>query len=139
MAINIPGERTKNGLAHSVPITPAIRRVLDALPESGDFIITGNGAGLGGHSQAKRKLDEKVTDVEPWVFHDLRRTLATGCAKLGIPVHIVERMLNHVSGTRGNPLVRIYQRHDYADEVVAAFHKWSAHVEALVKAKKAAA
>lgn len=137
-AITLAGSRTKNGSPHTVPITPAIRRVLDSLPPTGQFVVTGADAGLGGHSKAKAAIKD---GCEHWTYHDLRRTFATGMAKLGVPLAVTELCLNHKSGTRANPLVEIYQRHDYADEVRAAFKKWSAHVETLVgeKMMKAAA
>jgi hypothetical protein len=37
-AIELPAERTKSGLAHTIPITPMIRRVLDTLPKCGKFV-----------------------------------------------------------------------------------------------------
>ena len=59
--------------------------------------------------------------------------------ELGVPIQVTELCLNHKSGVRGNPLVRIYQKHDFAAEVVAAFEKWSRHVAGLVRGEKAAA
>ena len=51
----------------------------------------------------------------PWVLHDLRRTVASGMARLGIRLPVIEKVLNHVSGTfRG--IVGAYQRHDFAAE-----------------------
>jgi integrase len=134
--IVIRGERTKNGVSHTVPITPAIRRVLDALPRTGKFVLTGTNTGMGGHTKAKAKV---APAIEPWTYHDLRRTFASGLARLGTPIQVTERCLNHVSGVGGAPLVRIYQKHDYAKEAVAAFERWSAHVEALVTEKEAVA
>lgn len=45
---------------------------------------------------------------------------------------MTELCLNHKSGVSSDPLVQIYQQHDYAKEVAAAFEKWSAHVESLI-------
>jgi integrase len=131
-AITLSGSRTKNGSPHTVPITPAIRRVLDALPHTGKYVVTGADQGLGGHSKAKLAIKD---GCDHWTYHDLRRTFATGLARLGVPLAVTEICLNHKSGTRANPLVEIYQRHDYAAEVVVAFKKWSAYVETLVGEK----
>jgi integrase len=128
-AITLAGSRTKNGSPHTVPITPAIKRVLGALPRTGAYVVTGADAGLGGHSKARKAIKD---GCEHWTFHDLRRTFATGMAKLGVPLAVTELCLNHKSGTRANPLVEIYQRHDYQHEIVAAFKKWNARVELLV-------
>ena len=66
-----------------------------------------------------------------WTFHDLRRTCATGMARLGIQVRVTEAVLNHVSGT-GSGIVAVYQRHDYADEKLAALEAWGRFVSNLV-------
>jgi integrase len=71
------------------------------------------------------------TALLPWRPHDLRRTFASGCARLGVPVHVVEKALNHTSGTFGG-IVGVYQRHDYAEERQHAMQAWAAHVMRLV-------
>jgi integrase len=136
-SIELPGERTKNGRPHSVPITPMIRAVLDTLPKSGKFALTGAAKGVGGHAKARKKI--KTPTLAHWRFHDLRRTFASGLARLGVPIQVTERCLNHVSGVSANPLVKIYQQHDYQREVRDAFEKWSAHVDSLVTEKMKAA
>ena len=75
-------------------------------------------------------------DAASWRLHDLRRTCASRMQKLGISVPVIESALNHTSGTfRG--IVGVYQQHDYADEIRAAFQKWGDHVERLVEGKPA--
>ena len=133
-AITIKGERTKNKRPHRIPITPMIRKVLDERPAKNRFVVTGEDRGLGGHSKAKKMIDQHAPDLAHWTLHDLRRTFASGLARLGVPIQVTELCLNHKSGVRGNPLVRIYQQHDYAVEIVAAFEKWSKHVQRIVKA-----
>jgi integrase len=128
--LEFPESRTKNDEPHTVPITPAIRRVLDTLPKSGEYILTGADAGLGGHSKARAAI--KTPDLAHWTYHDLRRSFASGMARLGVPIHLTELCLNHKSGISNKPLVRIYQQHDYEAEVKAAFEQWSAHVESLI-------
>ena len=133
-AIELPGERTKNGLPHTIPITPMIRRVLDALPSTGKFVLNGTDRPFGDHSGAK----EKVTPaIRPWTLHDLRRSFASGLQRLGVAPHIVELALNHRSGTFSG-VAGIYQRHRYAKEVADAFAGWSRHIE-TVTAKEAVA
>ena len=70
-------------------------------------------------------------EIPHWTFHDLRRTAATGMARLGIPVRVTEAVLNHVSGTAGG-IVSVYQRHDYADEKRDALDAWARFVGGLV-------
>jgi integrase len=134
-AIELPGERTKNGLAHTIPITPMIRRVLETLPGSGKFILNGTDRPFGDHSGAK----EKVTPaIRPWTLHDLRRSFASGLQRLGVAPHVVELALNHRSGTFSG-VAGIYQRHRYAKEVREAFELWSQHIATLTDKKAAAA
>ena len=76
--------------------------------------------------------DEDPADVklEPWTFHDLRRTVASGMARLGVGLPVIERCLNHVSGSFGG-VAGIYQRYSFAEEMKAALETWGAHVEAV--------
>jgi integrase len=127
-AIELPGERTKNGLPHTIPITPMIRRVLDTLPCTGKFVLNGTDRPFGDHSGAKEKI---TPAIRPWTLHDLRRSFASGLQRLGVAPHIVELALNHRSGTFSG-VAGIYQRHRYASEVRNAFELWSNHVEALI-------
>jgi integrase len=70
--------------------------------------------------------------IDDWILHDLRRTAATGMARLNIAPHVVDKILNHVSGTiRG--VAAVYNRHAYLDERRAALEAWSRHVESLVR------
>jgi integrase len=134
-AIELPSERTKNGLPHSIPITPMIRRVLDALPGTGKFLLNGTDRPFGDHSGAKERI---TPAIRPWTLHDLRRSFASGLQRLGIAPHIVELALNHQSGTFSG-VAGIYQRHRYAKEVGEAFELWSNHIEGLTTPQAAAA
>ena len=77
--------------------------------------------------------------LDHWTYHDLRRSFASGLARLGMPLQVTELALNHKSGVSNKPLVRIYQQHNYAAEIKAAFEAWSAHVKSLVGVKAKAA
>lgn len=65
------------------------------------------------------------------VEHDLRRTCATGMAGIGIQPHVVEAVLNHVSGAKAG-VAGVYNVHSYSAEKADALERWAAHVEALV-------
>jgi integrase len=65
-------------------------------------------------------------------MHDIRRTVATGMAKLGINLPVIEKLLNHVSGSFAG-IVGVYQRHSFADEKRTAMDAWAQHVEAMNK------
>ena len=139
----IPGERTKNGHDHLCPLNPqAMARLHEIQPIAAKrkgFILTTNGkTPIAGFSKAKVALDSAVaklrpdSGLEPWVFHDLRRSLATGCQALGVPIEHTEAVLNHVSGKRGG-LAGVYQLHEYQSEKTFALTAWGAHVEECVK------
>jgi integrase len=143
----IPGARTKNKRDHLVPLNDQAVDLLEALQpdkkaRKGLVLTTTGETPISGFSRAKASLDSGVADlvakaaaleggdaepVESWVFHDLRRTVATGCQALGIPVEHTEALLNHVSGKRGG-IVGIYQLHDYRDEKARAAAAWGRHM-----------
>jgi integrase len=130
----IPAERAKNARAHSVPLSPQALAVLQSLPqiEGGDdhvFSTTGSTA-ISGFSKAKTRLDVATTGAPHWTLHDLRRTAATGMAALGVNIPVIEKVLNHVSGSFAG-IVGVYQRHGFGDEKRAALELWGRHVEAL--------
>jgi integrase len=63
----------------------------------------------------------------PWTVHDLRRTVATGLAKLGCPRVVQDRILNHVDSS----VAAIYDRHTYDAEARIWLQKWADHMDAL--------
>ena len=129
----IPSERTKNRRAHVVPLPPLARKLLAAVPASGELVFTTNGTvAITVGDRVKGSLDARMNLSAPWRFHDLRRTAATGMAELGVAPHIVEAVLNHVSGARAG-VAGVYNRAAYAPEKKAALERWAAHVERLVR------
>ena len=134
----VPRERSKTDSAHLVPLSDAAADLLSALPRVGtQLVFTTNGtAPFSGVSKAFECLNRRAAEhlgcpIPQWRPHDLRRTFASGCARLGIPVHVIERALNHTSGTFGG-IVGVYQRHDYAEERRRAMDAWASHVMDLV-------
>ena len=102
---------------------------------AGDVVFTADGKKpVNGWSRAKRRLDFATKINLPWVIHDIRRTVATGCQKLGIDLQAVEAILGHTGGSRGG-IVRVYQVHDFAAEKRAALEAWAAHVMGLVEGR----
>ncbi len=142
----IPKERTKNNKEHLVHLSPQAVEVLTSIQKQTDdegnespFVFTTTKTTpISGYSRAKRELDDLISpDLgrpninKPWRVHDLRRTAATGMASLGIPPHIVERVLNHISGSTGG-LVGVYQRFEYQEERKKAILAWGSYVQRLV-------
>lgn len=143
---HLPASRTKNGRAHDVPLSAAVRDVLASVEridgKAGLYHTTTGATPLSGFHKGRAHLAARMVGIasekagEPveiphWTFHDLRRTAATGMARLGIPVRVTEAVLNHVSGAGGG-IVGVYQRHDYADEKRDALEAWGRFVAGVV-------
>jgi integrase len=106
---------------------------LRAAPSIADspYIFTTNGkAPASNYSKNKRRLDA-VANIASWRLHDLRRTTASGMAKLGIALPVIEKVLNHSSGSFAG-IVGVYQRHSFADEKRQALCAWGRHVVGLL-------
>jgi integrase len=141
----IAADRMKGGAAHDVPLSePAVRILADA-PEIGlagyAFTVTGEGP-ISGYSDAKRKLDAVMLalarEADPdapgiphWTFHDLRRTAASGMARLGVLVHVIEAVLAHRGG-QVSGVAAVYNRHAYLPEKRRALEAWAGHLMQLV-------
>ena len=137
----IPSDRTKNGKEHLVHLSPQAVTIIQNLPISpshnlhygiSDLIFTTTGTtALSGFSRAKLALDRVMQPTKPWRIHDLRRTAASGMASLGFQPHIVERVLNHVSGAQGG-LVGVYQRYEFVLERKKAIEAWGGYIQQLL-------
>jgi len=118
-----------------VPLPPLAQGLLTSVEASTDLIFTVTGTTpVSGWSKLKKRLDDNM-QIAPWRLHDLRRTMATGMADLGIPPHIVEACLNHISGAKAG-VAGTYNRAQYAAEKKAALARWAAHVARLVSGRR---
>jgi len=127
--ITLSNGRTKNGEAHLIPLSQAARKLLDSIPRiaNSDFVFTNYGVKpIVAWAKPKADLDD-VSGVTDWRIHDIRRTVATGMQKLGIPLVVTESILGHTGGSRAG-IVSVYQRHTYAEEKRAALEAWGSHV-----------
>ena len=82
-----------------------------------------------GFSKCKKRFDLDCP-IEHWTLHDLRRTFATHLASLRVPPHIIERILNHSSGTISG-VAAIYNRFSYQDEMREAIMLWEMKLAGL--------
>jgi len=136
----LPKERSKNGLALTLPLTPLMRSIIDSVPRREGFdILFGYKHGFTGWSIGKRALDARLglpiikeRAEKHWRHHDIRRTVATKMADIGIAPHIIEQILNHQSGHKRDP-AGIYNRSSYEREVRNALGIWADHVRALIE------
>ena len=88
-------------------------------------------AAVSPHGRAARLRSTQRSGVKDWTTHDIRRTVATKLADLGIMPHVVEQILNHQSGHKRGP-AGIYNRSSYEREVRAALALWHDHVRTLI-------
>jgi len=132
----LPGTRTKNGRPHAVPLSEPAVGIISALPRLGTYVISADGSKpLGGYSRGRIAIARAMSEpMAPWTFHDLRRTVASGMARLGVAVHVTEAVLNHKSGSIKG-VAAIYNRYDYATEKRSALEAWSRHVFSLFQDK----
>lgn len=144
--------RTKNNTPRQVPLSDAALAILDRLPrikgKAGfPFTTTGETPVSGwsgrrrtstkpcspspGRKRVSRAKIRKTSLAPAWRLHDPCRTAASGMARLGIAVHVVEAILNHRTGAISF-VAASYSRYDYADEKRAALEAWARYVTQLV-------
>lgn len=140
----LPAARAKNKRENTVPLSPAMLQLLD-LPKLNTnpdmYFVNNRGNRLDGWSAFKKELDyqivlmrrqeaiergespDDVGPIEDWVFHDLRRTVATNMGKLRIMPHVIEAILNHAGIIKG--VAKVYNRYSYYDEKRHALDLWA--------------
>jgi integrase len=138
--ITLPATRTKNGREHVVPLSPMARSMFADRQRTDDFVFgRRHGRPFRGWGVCKAALDQRIRDrgatLAPWVHHDLRRTMATWLAETGTPPHVIEAIINHVSGHKSG-VAGIYNRASYEPQKRIALEKWAAHIETLVTGKR---
>jgi integrase len=128
--IAIPGDRTKNSRSHDVPLSSMALAVLrDELLVDGQDAVFGE-TGFSNWSRSKAALDD-ACKVKNWTLHDLRRTCATRMADLRVQPHIIEAVLNHVSGHKAG-VAGIYNRSSYDEEKREALTLWAGHIKLIL-------
>jgi integrase len=141
----IGADRTKNALPHDLPLSDAAIELLAAhgRREGRDLVFGSCEGPFQGWSNAKSALDVRIlakvrekSESKPWRLHDLRRTAATRMNELGVLPHVVEAVLNHISGHKAG-VAGIYNRASYAAEKRQALDLWAAHVLALAEGREA--
>ncbi len=135
----LPPERRKHGAdALVVPLSEPALSVLSNVPifSRGDYVFTTTEGDrpIDGYPKGKARLDRLMLEVlqedDPgakladWVNHDLRRTVETGMAKIGIQPHIYEQVIGHaIKGIEGT-----YNQYHYLPEKKAALEAWGRYV-----------
>jgi integrase len=135
--IVLPASRVKNKRPHIIPLSEPARAVIANIERGGRTHVFGSGpAGFTDWSKSKAALDANCEGAGEWILHDLRRTVATRMAELGVQPHIIEAVINHISGHKGG-VAGIYNRAAYDREKREALNLWAEHVMALVEGRKA--
>lgn len=148
----IPAERSKSARQHRVPLSAPARAILASLPrinhpetEKPEFVFTTNGrtatSGFSKTADRIRAAVEKVAKAEgvevgtDFRWHDLRRTMRTELARIGVDERTAEKILNHA----GDGLSRVYNVHSYEREKAAALDRWADELLVIVGERKAPA
>jgi integrase len=133
---------TKTGREHILPLSPAVVEILRQGPQidGSPLVFPANRRGsdrpVSGFSKAKH-ITDRLSGVASWTWHDLRRSAATGMAKLDVPPHVCERILNHSGSGLMSAIARVYNVHSYQTEMRAALDAWAREIERIVSGKSA--
>ena len=131
-----PSERSKNRLPLELALPPTAAALLPE-PRGDRPYVFGEGEGpFSGWSRCKARLDARMRDLNgaaltPWVLHDLRRTFVTRLNDLGVEPHVIEALVNHVSGGAKAGVAGVYNRSAYAPQKRAALAQWCQHIAGL--------
>jgi integrase len=145
----IPADRMKADAAHIVPLSDDVKVILRSLPrfKRGDYLFstTFGVTPVNGFSKAKQRVDKRMlrnlramartrnemppTALEPWVIHDVRRTMRTGLSALPVPDLVRELVIAHAKPG----LHKVYDQHAYLDEKRRALDLWTARLRDILK------
>lgn len=136
--ITIPNTETKNKRAHSFPYGDKVADIINELPETSEYLFPASRSHVrgkptthfNGWTKAKPKFDATLEDVAPYTLHDLRRTFDSTMASLGVPLHVSDKLLNHISGAVSG-VRATYNRYSYMPEMRQAITSFEGHLETL--------
>ena len=122
---HLPGARTKTGEPVTIPL-PAFAvewfRELHMLAAGSPWVFPGRQTGHISSVTLNNALSRVAHGLPHFTLHDLRRTMRSQLAALGVAPHVAERCLNHkLKGVAG-----VYDRHDYLEERRQALEQWAA-------------
>jgi integrase len=130
--IELPDTRTKNGMPHLIPLSDDALAILQGITQvdEREFVFGRGQGGYAGWSKGKTTLD-RASGVKDWTVHDLRRTAATRMAENGVLPHVIEAVLNHISGHKAG-VAGIYNRSTYETEKRAALDTLASYIRTAV-------
>ncbi|MGO9991223.1 MAG: tyrosine-type recombinase/integrase [Steroidobacteraceae bacterium] len=125
---SIPAEHSKNKAPHWVALSPAAKAIIEAQPK-GRATVFGMTNDTAVQASLRRWCEREGIDPA-FTPHDLRRTFSTRCNEIGIPMHVVEKILNHaLLGVLG-----IYNRAEHAEARETAMTTWADALAKIVEA-----
>jgi integrase len=124
-----------------------VQAIIEQCPRHNDLVFSSTGGILSGHGKAKTALDLAIAHVRrergansemaAWVLHDFRRSMSTHMhERLGVEPHVVEAVLNHISGTKAG-VAGVYNRSRYEPEKRRALDSWADHLNAIISGQTA--
>lgn len=133
---NLPASRMKNGRNFRAPLSATAKALICAQPKVCEYVFTTTGGRpISGWGKAKKRLDEQMTGElrappADWRIHDLRRTVASGLARLGYRTEVIKRVLAHVAKA-SDITTTVYVWHQFDEEALEAVNRWAAHLAKL--------
>jgi len=135
--VTLPPAATKNGREHSFPLSPKAVQIINSIKNNTAYLFPAGVAHVrgkptttfNGFSKAKAQFDETLNpQVTDYTIHDLRRSFSSALAQLGTPIHVTEKLLNHVSGSAFSGVAGVYNRYSYIDEMKLAVKELESHL-----------
>ena len=140
--IRLPAERVKNKREHIIPLSAPARAILETQPrrDGRDFVFGRGEGGFSGWSRCKARLDARIAEMighplPGWTIHDIRRSVVTFMAELGVQPHAIEAVINHISGSKAG-VAGIYNRSTYEREKATALEMWNEHLSTLIEGRE---
>jgi integrase len=126
--ISLPPDRTKTGSAHFVPLSAAALAVIDEARGHRvlgcEYVLSSDGAvHFADYARCKQALDAEVGEIEPWTFHDTRRSLVSWLAAQGYNPVTCDKLLGH-QPVMLTAIARVYARHEAAGERREMLEVW---------------
>lgn len=148
---HLPRERTKNGLAHDVPLSEMAREIIERRrpdTEASGFLFPSSPRNRTTQLLAVQPLDPHSVatalrrargyfTLEPFTAHDLRRSVVTHMARLGVSSEIAARVLNHRSDVARTVTATVYDQHSYKAEKRAALDRWAGELGRIISGEAA--
>lgn len=129
----IPSEHTKNAIAHRVPISPEVLKIIET-PSGGNWVFEGEFTHVHPDTLTHfMAVTIQSAGLESCTTHDLRRTVGTFIQrKFG--AEVMHKVLNHAD----DKLTRVYGQYDYDKEKRTALYAWARYIEELLAGEKSA-